>query len=241
VALAAAMAVAQRRFMALHQSYGRRLLAAQDEERAAVAREVHDDAVQRLAILRHELSLLESEGGVMTEAQHRRLAGLEGEIGDLSDSLRQLAHRLHPATLDYGHLGLAFEQLAEEMDRVHGVEVALDAADAGLVRNPAQALALFRIAQESLRNVARHASSRQARLSVRRDDGGIVMLVEDTGRGFDPEAGRKGGATGNGGLGLYTIRERARLAGGEATITARPGAGTTVRVTLPPGEETRRA
>lgn len=236
VALGAAIVIAQRRFLRLHQVYGRRLLAAQDEERADVAREVHDEAVQRLATFRHELHLLNEEGG-LSITQRRRLKGLGIEVQDMSEMLRGLAHRLHPAAIDHGDLRLVLEQLAEETGRVYGVRVEIDCAAAQGVRDPDVVLTLFRIAQESLRNVKRHADVDRAHLEVRREPAAVVMVVRDAGRGFDLEARAHRPSTD--GLGLLTIQERARLVGGTATVASRPGGGTTVRVTIPLGDTDR--
>ena len=115
IAFAAALVLAQRRFLKLQKAYGQHLLATQDEERAWVAREVHDDVAQRIAVLRHELDLLKRDYGKGgADADTRRVEGLADEIEDLGVAVRRLAHRLHPATLDQGDLRLALEQLAED-------------------------------------------------------------------------------------------------------------------------------
>jgi signal transduction histidine kinase len=233
VALGAALVIAQHRFLKLHQAHGRHLLAAQDEERAWVAREVHDDVVQRLAVFRHELAMWESDAGGLTELQRRRLSGLKGEIEDLSVALRALAHRLHPSTIDTGNLRLALEQLAEETERVYGLQVEMNLATMPAVSATDQVLAVYRISQEALRNVARHAGVDRARLTVSIEDDDLALVIRDEGKGFDPESRRRVPRNGGAGLGLLTILERARLVGGSASISSRPGAGTTVRVTIP--------
>jgi two-component system sensor histidine kinase UhpB len=242
LALAAAVTIAQHRVLGLHRFYGRRLLATQDEERAWVAREVHDDVVQRLAVLRHELDSYKAGAGPLDEPQRRRLAGLEGEIQDLNEALRRLAHRLHPATLDHGDVRLALEQLAHEAGRAHGLYVALDANldGAGALRSPDLALAVYRIGQEALRNVARHAQVTGARLGAAVVGGDLVLTVSDEGRGFDPGVAGDRNTGRREGLGLLTMQERARIAGGSATVESQPGEGTRVTVRLPlagPGEE----
>ncbi|HET9294977.1 MAG TPA: ATP-binding protein [Gemmatimonadales bacterium] len=239
VALAAALTIAQHRFLGLHKTYGQRLLTAQDEERAWVAREVHDDVVQRLAVLRHELDLARGEETVLTPAQRRRLAGLEGEIEDLGVALRQLAHRLHPSTLDHGDIGLALEQLVEEGERIYGLEVQVTVAVPAELRSTELALAAYRIGQEALRNVSKHAGVTRAEIDVSISEGEVVLQVRDRGCGFD-KGGRAGEASGHPrGLGLLTIQERARQVGGTAVIASRPGVGTTVTVTMPINGGTR--
>ena len=169
--------------------------------------------------------------GSLSAEQRRRLGGLEGEIEDLGVALRQLAHRLHPSTLDHGDLEVALAQLAEETGRLHGLYVHVETDLPPGFRAPEHALPVYRIGQEALRNVARHAGVTGARVSVVARDGQLVLTIRDDGRGFDPgvESARGTGA----GLGLLTMSERAIQAGGSADIRSAPGKGTTVRVALP--------
>lgn len=233
LALGAAITIAQRRFVGLHRAYGQRLLAAQDEERAWVAREVHDDVIQRLAVLRHEVAISLSESNGMDESHKRRLVGLEGEIMDLNIALRRLAHRLHPATLDHGGLQLNLEQLVEEAETLHGIHVHLE------VRVPLDrvrgemALGLYRIVQEAIRNVAKHAGVREAWLTAARLRGRIVLTIRDDGQGFDAYTIDAAGLEQPHGLGLHTVRERARQLGGKVGFVSAPGRGTTVTVSVP--------
>lgn len=228
-ALAVAMVIAQRRVVSLHAAYTRRLLAAHEEERAWVAREVHDDAVQRLALLQHELSKLQTADHPLSPAQLYHLEGITAEVEDLSVSLRQLAHRLHPAAIE--HLGLvpALQQLAAEVARSSNVPIESRLPPGG-PRLPAdRTLALFRIAQEALANAIRHSGASTVSLTVETTADELELRIEDNGRGFDAAAG------GTGGIGLIGIRERARLAGGHATIRSQPGFGTQVAVSVPLG------
>lgn len=230
-ALGTALVVAQRRFRGLHRTYGQRLLDVQEEERAWVAREVHDDAVQRLAALRHEVSLCLAAVTDLPESQRRRMQGLEEEIMDLSVALRQLAHRLHPATLDHGGLQAGLEQLAGEAAELHGLRIALDIAMDDALPGPV-ALALYRIAQEAIRNTALHARVGQATVRVSRRDRQVEMVIEDHGRGFDAESRSTEGMDATG-LGLLTMDERARQLGGTLSVTSSPGRGTRIVASLP--------
>jgi len=222
------MTIAQRRLVTLHREYTRGLLAAHEEERAWVAREVHDDAMQRLAVLQHELQELRRSDDTWTPTQRHHLGGIIGEVQDLSASLRQLAHRLHPAVI--AHLGLApaLQQLAGEVSRTSGIPIDVVLPPDDLPVPPDRALALFRVAQEALRNVVRHAGASAATLALVATGDALELRVEDDGRGFDTGGPRKG-------IGLISIRERARLAGGRATIQSRPGQGTVVLVRVPNG------
>lgn len=227
-ALGVAMVIAQRRLIALHRGFAQRLLAAQEEERARVAREVHDDAVQRLAAVRFELKGLEATVSLDPGERHR-MRGIGGDVEDLAMSLRRLAHGLHPATMKQAGLIGALTQLADEMSRT-GLTVRLTLPPSAPSLTPERALVLFRIAQEGLNNVARHAEVREATLTLREDGADVALQLEDRGRGFDVGAGRRGR-----GLGLIGMDERAQLAGGHATIHSRPHQGTTITVRVPKG------
>ncbi|HET6947707.1 MAG TPA: ATP-binding protein [bacterium] len=226
-ALGAAMVIAQRRLVALHRGYAQRLLAAQENERARVAREVHDDAVQRLAMVSHELNELRKEppfaGG------ERRLAGIQGDVEDLTISLRNLAHQLHPSVIEQLGLAAALEQLADEMAPA-GLMITLALPDRPPSLRPDRALVLYRVAQEALRNTAQHAGVSAAAVRLASTPHGVELVVSDGGRGFDPAFHRR-----NRGIGLLGISERAELVGGRATIESRPGYGTTVTLRVPEG------
>ena len=229
-AFAAALVIAQRRMASLQRSYGQRLMSTQDEERAWVAREVHDDVSQRIAVVRHEIDLLkrESTNGNSAPTDPRRLEGIAEELADLGVAVRRLAHRLHPSTLDQGDLRLALEQLAEDARRGYGLTVQTEVGMVPDLRSSGLALVVYRIGQESLRNISQHSGTDRARLGIKIEQGQLVMSIEDEGKGFDPTA--RGAA---GGLGLLSMKERAAQVGGTATITSQVGHGTKVRVVLP--------
>jgi signal transduction histidine kinase len=226
VALGIAVVISQRQVGLLHQDYAGRLLRLHEEEHSRVAREVHDDVIQRVAILEHELDMFtRTTPGLGGDAVHR-LQGIRNEARDLAEALRQVAHRLHPATIEHAGLPAALTQLAEETARWHRVDVQLSLPEAPLSLPPDVSLALFRIAQEALRNVVRHARAASAILTLRHVDNAVELLVEDFGSGFD-QGNRSGG-----GIGLVSIQERARLAGGTARIWSALGQGTTVRARI---------
>ncbi len=229
-ALGAAIVVYQRRFLALQRHYTRQLIAAHEEERAYVAREVHDDALQRVAIIQHDLSdwleareELSAEDGVTAR-------GFRDELEDLGTMLRRVAHRLHPAIIDQGGLLPALAQLADDTTRVTPVDVSTRFSapipDKLLERD--RALILYRIAQEAMRNIAKHASATSAEIAVEVSPSDLTLSVHDNGRGFDTGDSRK--ATG---LGMISMSERARLADGQLNVRSTPGSGTTIRVTVP--------
>ncbi|HET9514629.1 MAG TPA: sensor histidine kinase [Gemmatimonadales bacterium] len=217
------LVLSQRKTVALHRKYAQDLLKAQEDERAWVAREVHDDAVQRLAVIANELSDVLPQ---TVSPEGNRVQGIVGEVQDLGISLRKLAHRLHPSAIDKGGIVPALEQLASDMHAGLGLEVRVEVQHQPAALSRDSELALYRIAQESLRNVATHAGVLEATVRLARESGQVVLEISDQGGGLGPPNGA-------GGIGLMSMKERARLAGGTLTLTSRPGMGTIVRVVLP--------
>ncbi len=217
----------QRRFTEMHRAYSRNLLKAQEEERAWVAREVHDNVVQHLALIGRELAALRELPPAGDGTQAHRLSGIEEEIRDLSTGLRDLAHRLHPALLERGELNIALTRLRSDVERAYGLRVATELPETPTPTDPARALAVYRVAQEALHNVAVHAGVRDATLTLTRSNSALRLTVSDRGSGFDLRQRRPGG-----GIGLIGMRERAEIAGGKLTVTSRPGAGTTVELSF---------
>lgn len=226
-ALGAALVIYQRRFTAMHRAYSRNLLKAQEEERAWVAREVHDDAVQRLALIGREIAGVRELPPAGDGSRAHRLSGIEEEVRELSTGLRELAHRLHPALLERGELNIALTRLRSDVERTYGLRVSTELPATTGPTDPARALAVYRVAQEALHNVATHAGVAEATLTLTRNDPALRLTVSDRGSGFDVRQRRPGG-----GLGLIGMRERAEIAGGKLTVTSRPGSGTTVELSF---------
>lgn len=232
-ALAAALFIYQRHNLRLHRTYAKKLLEAHEEERAWVAREVHDDALQRVAMLQHELTEWDTgEFATSGEVERStvRVQALRSELQDLAVMLRRVAHRLHPAIIDQAGLLPALLQLASDVSRSSGIDVETSLQDDGrssqLSRD--RALMLYRIAQEGLRNVTKHSGAKRATLTLRATPSDLVLTLQDFGRGFassDPAS--------SAGMGLISMAERTRLADGHYELWSKPGEGTTVRVTVP--------
>jgi signal transduction histidine kinase len=223
-AFIASMIIQQRRYVATTRQFGGRLLLAHEEERAWVARELHDDLIQRVAMLGHELSELERLGG---SGEPLRLAGIREELHDLAGEIRRIAHRMHPAVLDHLGLPAALLQLGAEFG-AQGLDVRVEAGVTGDEVPPVVATCFYRVAQESLRNALRHSGARQAEVRLEREAGGLSLVVADGGAGFDPEA-----PAALSGLGLTSLRERIRLVQGRLAIRSLPGRGTTVTAWAP--------
>lgn len=231
-ALGAALVFYQRRIVALHREHAKRLLAAQEDERAWVAREVHDDALQRVALLQHELDDWTGEHPIAHERQRQRITALREELSDLGVMLRKVAHRLHPSIIEQAGLVPALHALANDIRDASGFTVDVDTSAAPVVSLPKDSsLILYRIAQEALRNAEKHAATNKATVTLAQRNGAVVMTVADRGRGFDVTQQDRAH-----GLGLVSMAERARYAGGRVDIESQPGAGTLVRVEVPASE-----
>jgi PAS domain S-box-containing protein len=208
------------------------LLTAQEAERRSFARELHDDLTQRLAILALDVDALGREHSQVPEAMREQMRELQGRIADIASDAQGMARRLHPSILDDLGLVKALKAECAHFSNREGVHVTFEHYDvpAGLPR--VLSLCLYRIAQESLRNIGKHAQSPNATVDLRVDGSGHIRLtVEDHGSGFSAE-----NMDGKG-LGLVSMRERARLIGGACTVHSAPGEGTKVDVYLPMGGE----
>ena len=224
-AFLAALLIGQRRRIAMERTQAQRILAAQEEERSRVARELHDDALQRIAIIRHELDEASQHG---TPEMVHRIEGVAGELADLGTVLRTAAHHLHPSVVEKAGLPRALGALAEEFGHTTGLAVRVAVPPADIAVPPATGVAAYRIAQEALRNVVKHAGVMQADLVLDLTGGTLTLRVSDTGQGFDAA-----GADRDSGLGIIAMRQRAEAVGGRLTLAARPGGGTEVTAVFP--------
>ena len=229
VAFGAAVVIAQRRRLALEREHARRVLEAQEAERARVARELHDDALQRVAMIRNEVDgLAASVPTLAPDAHVLRLGAVAAEIEDLGVTLRNAAHQLHPSIVEKVGLARALESLAAEFERTAGLRVSVTVAPDGVQLSPEASVSAYRIAQEALRNVVKHARVASATVSLSARDGAVILRVSDAGAGFEPGAKRSAA-----GLGLIAMQQRAELIHGHLSVTSHPGAGTTVRALFP--------
>ena len=209
-----------------HRDLGRRLIRAHEEERALLARELHDDVTQRLAALAIDVGRARSATRDPATAETLRAAG-DG-LARISADIHSLAYNLHPAILAELGLVAALRAECERRGRAGGLGVStqLAAVPPGLDRDTA--LCLFRVAQEALGNAARHAAASAVEVVLRPVDGGLHLVIRDDGVGFDP-AGPGAAAS----LGLLSMRERVHLANGTFELTSAPGRGTVVGAWVP--------
>ncbi len=215
------------------QALAGRVIDAQEEERRRIARELHDDTGQTLTLLLVRLKLLES--GAASEERQAEIAELRALVSAAIDRVRRLALDLRPPALD--HLGLAasIRSLVRQLKETTPLAISLELPEVPIALSPERAIAVYRIVQEALTNILKHAEASRAWVKLALDDGCLIVQIRDDGRGFQPlalERGRKHDADGRG-LGLFGMEERAHLAGGQMQIESQPGRGTTVLVTIP--------
>jgi len=215
----------QRSFQELH-ALNARLESIREEERTRLARELHDRLGQTLTAIRIDLASLRATPG--REQQLPRIDAISGLVEETIHAVRRISTELRPGILDDLGLAATVEWAAEEFQARTGIacQVALPGSD--LAIDGERATALYRIFQEALTNIARHAGATQATIGLVQDGTHLSLEVRDNGRGIAAEQ-----LSASGSLGILGMRERAMLLGGEFTIAGEPGSGTTVRVRIP--------
>ncbi len=205
-----------------------RILFAEEDERRRVARELHDDFTQRLAVLAIEAGKLESELSSSSGAAGKRIAGFREQMVRLSSDVHRLSRRLHPTILDDLGLVKAVEAECARFSQQEGIGVGFVGHHVSDTLSKETALALYRVVQEGLRNILKHAGTREARVALIGDEDRVHLSIEDDGAGFDPSTVRK-----KGGLGLASMEERVRLVGGRLMVESGQGRGTLITVDVP--------
>ncbi len=207
-----------------------RVEAAREEERTRIARELHDELGSTLTTVRWEIEALEKELSAASPAVHDRFSETTRLVDSTIESVRRIAAELRPTILDDLGLVAALESQVQQFMRATGItcrlHVLLDDEAQGPTRE--QATALFRIVQEALTNVSRHARATRVNIVLERRDEDLVLEVRDNGVGIDAEAVAKPQA-----LGLLGMRERAALVNGQVEISGPPGKGTVLIVRIP--------
>jgi len=206
---------------------------AQDEERARVARELHDSTAQMLAAVMLQLGVAarENESPVLDD----RIATLREMVAEALEEVRTLSHTIHPRVLDDLGLAAALSWLARQTREQEGLDAEAFADDGAPIPR-LSATVLYRVAQESIRNAARHAKARRIELWLRRTATTATLEVVDDGRGFDVRRAEERRP----GMGLFSMRERVGLANGTLSVESAPGRGTRVVATVPLAEHVER-
>ena len=210
------------------QALGAAAQMTREQEKSRIARELHDELGQLLTMLQMDVVWCKEKLPYGNDALEARLARMEGLLKSTIAATRRIASDLRPLMLDDLGLVPSLEWLIENFSQRTGIACRLDIPARDLALPKAHATAIFRIVQESLTNIAKHANAQHATIAIEQDDDALVVRVEDDGVGFPTDAPRKPNS-----FGLFGLRERASLMGGEATIASTPGKGTKVVVRVP--------
>jgi PAS domain S-box-containing protein len=201
----------------------RKLIEAQERERARIGRELHDDINQRLAMLGVELERLQRDP---SEIQ-KRVQELREQTAEISNDVQALSHELHASKLEYLGFVAGMRSWCREFGERQGMEINLK-TDVGS-RIPAEiGLTLFRISQEALHNAVKHSGVKRIEVQLSEHSNEILLTISDAGKGFDTEAVKQGR-----GLGLASMEERVRLVQGTIAIDSKPMGGTSIRIRVP--------
>ena len=205
-----------------------KLITAQEEERRRLAREMHDDLTQRLALLAIEAGKLEIESKKYDSTMHANLQDMKKKIIKLSKDIHDISRQIHPSILDDLGLVNAIKSECAAFTQREGIHVEYEANNVPSSIPRSIKICIYRIIQESLRNIAKHAGTDKAYVSLTCSDGSLFLTVRDNGVGFDTlqMQGQKG-------IGLTSIEERIRLIQGEFSVQSEPGEGTVIKVTAP--------
>ena len=205
-----------------------RLVDSQEEERRRIAREIHDDFSQRLAMVSMKITNLAGADRALTSSDlNANLEDVRNSITSVAEDLHGLSRELHPARLELLGLVRALRAQCNEFQRTRGIEIIFEASASDQDATQQAATCLYRVLQESLTNVAKHSESTRARVNLDRRGDQLEMRIRDHGKGFSPDdAGPRG-------IGLVNMEERVRLLRGSLIIKSSPGKGTEILVRLP--------
>jgi PAS domain S-box-containing protein len=206
----------------------RRLIEAQDQERAHIARELHDDLSQRMALLQIGLEQFEGDARDLPAQKREHLQKLSAVATEVSSSIHDLSHQLYPSKLDTLGLVLSLSSFCRDFAKQYDLH--LQFVHKGITEPIPRdvSLCLYRIVQESLRNVIKHSGAREVAVDLFSPGKSIELSISDAGSGFSPES-----VATKVGLGLVSMRERLRLVGGQLAIESKASQGTRIRASVP--------
>lgn len=208
-----------------------RLIAAQEEERARIARELHDDLSQRMAMLEIGLDQLKQKLPTSSPLVKKQLEDINHIANEVSSYIHHLSHRLHPSKLQNLGLVATLHGLCKELSEQYNLKVHFTYHNIPRMIPNDVSLCLYRISQEALWNVVKHSSAREGKLELSGYAGHIALCVSDAGTGFDPELAKE-----KTGLGLISMRERLRAVGGQLSVESQPSRGTQICARIPLSE-----
>jgi len=205
-----------------------KLITAQEDERKRIARDLHDDLNQRLALLSVEMELLGQGADGDRDLSQQRIEEIGRRVKELSSEVHKLSHQLHPAKLDQLGLISAARSFCRDLSQQSGLPVAFVHDDVPRDLRSDVALCFYRVIQESLQNVVKHSRANAARVELRMDAQLLRLTVSDDGQGFDLDHAAR-----HGGLGLVGMKERTRLVQGNIVLRSAPNQGTRIELTAP--------
>ena len=211
---------------------GRRLIEAHEEERTWIARELHDDIAQRIALIAVELEHSDHQAPQSLVDLHKDLTLVGQHVSDLGKDVQALSHRLHSSKLEYLGLVSAAKSFCQELSEQRNVRIEFKYSGIPASIPKEISLCLFRVLQEALQNAVKHSGDRNVTVEMHGSNEGISLRVSDSGIGFDWQD-----AMNRRGLGLISMRERLRLVNGELSVQSAPGRGTVVLARVPLGHE----
>ena len=218
----------QEKSLAQLRALAARLQTVREDERTRAAREIHDELGQALTAIKLEFTALLGDLPAQERTVIQRSQSILKLLDQMSQSVRRIATGLRPTILDDLGLVAALEWAAEDFQTRTGTRCEIDLPDEDIMLDPERATALFRIFQETLTNVARHANATHVKARLAEEGGSLILEVRDNGKGIGEEQLSAGTS-----LGILGLRERVLLLGGTLTITGTPGKGTTVTVHVP--------
>ncbi len=208
------------------------MITAQEEERKSIARSLHDDTGQALSTLVFQLERLEDKLPAEDAELRDKLTGLKHLAANTLGELRKIIYGLRPTILDDLGLVSAIRWYARTNFEPAGIELKIEADEANLEISPDLATILFRISQEAINNIVKHANASQVAIRIWKENGRTLLSIQDNGIGFDlTQVSTQALKLQH--LGLLGVQERAKLADGEAIIDSRPGQGTCLQISLP--------
>jgi len=213
-----------KRVAELNRDLAGRLIASQEAERQRIARELHDDLSQKIALLNIEIDQVAA--CIETDGLRSRVEEISARAGEIASDMHNLSHELHPPKLQMLGLVVAVESLCRDVSQQAGVPIVFSPGVLPPAIDPSLSLCLYRITQEALHNVTRHSRARDAHVSLMHVDDSVALQISDSGVGFDPQRRFEG-------LGLLSMRERVAFLGGVLVIDASPGGGTRITVHVP--------
>ena len=204
------------------------LIEAQEQERSRIARDLHDDICQRLALLSMEIDHANRASRGYVIAAEPNLENIGKHCAEIAVDVQSLSHQLHSSTLDYLGVVAAIRAFCRELSKQHQVSIEFSDSNVPMHLPRDISLCLFRIAQEALHNAMKYSGTNQFRLDLCATEEEVQLVVQDTGAGFDVEEAKK-----NRGLGLVSMQERVNLVHGRFSVQSKPGQGTRVFAGVP--------